>query len=151
MEMFQIMFVACADDAIGRFDRSMLSQQSLMELFVFGLDNVDRICGSRDDPREVCTWKGVTCNDDGEVEAFDWSMTWRDGTGTLEFNFLPRSMKDLRMHANALSGTIELAGLPENMKGLNLSHNALSGTLDLDDLPSSMEHLRLSDNKFTAP
>ena len=47
-------FIACADPGMGRFDRSTLSQQSLMELFIFGLDRADTICGRRDDPVEVC-------------------------------------------------------------------------------------------------
>ena len=51
-------FFACADDGIGRFDRSMLSQQSLMELFIFGLNKPEKICGNRDDPADVCEWKG---------------------------------------------------------------------------------------------
>ncbi|KNH05853.1 hypothetical protein XU18_3193 [Perkinsela sp. CCAP 1560/4] len=72
--MFKIAFVACADDAIGRFGTSMLSQQSLMELFIFGLDKVDDICGSRENPTDVCSWKGIKCNKDGDVEAFKWSF-----------------------------------------------------------------------------
>ncbi|KNH05692.1 hypothetical protein XU18_3309 [Perkinsela sp. CCAP 1560/4] len=51
-------FFACADDGIGRFDRSMLSQQQLMELFIFGLNEPEKICGNRDDPEDVCERKG---------------------------------------------------------------------------------------------
>ena len=63
-KMRTTVFLTCADDGLGRFDRSTLSQQSLMELFIFGMDRVEDILASPDDPREVCMWKGVTCNAD---------------------------------------------------------------------------------------
>ena len=97
---------ACADDGIGKCDRSTLSQQALMELFIFGLNESEKICGSRDDPDDVCEWKGVTCNADRDIEKFEWINKHKDGTGTLVLEFLPWSMKLFRVCSNALSGTI---------------------------------------------
>ena len=108
IQMFTTVFLVCVDDSIGRFDKSMLSQQTLMELFIFGLDKVEDICGSRDDPREVCTWEGVECNSNGEVEGFECSFYGPDGTGTIDFKFLPCSLTEINMSNNALNGTIEL-------------------------------------------
>ncbi|KNH06432.1 Tyrosine-sulfated glycopeptide receptor 1 [Perkinsela sp. CCAP 1560/4] len=102
--MFTAAFIECADNCIGRFDRSTLPQQTLMELFIFGLDEVNGICGNRDNLTEVCTWKGVTCNADWEVEIFKWSNTYPDGTGTVSLEFLPYSMRKLNMLCNSLSG-----------------------------------------------
>ena len=87
---------------------------------------VDDICESRENPTEVCTWKGIKCNDNGEVEVFAGLINRRDGTGTLDFKFLPSSMQQLTMVYYSLSGTIELADLPENMKRLKLLQNMLS-------------------------
>ncbi|KNH04549.1 hypothetical protein XU18_4233 [Perkinsela sp. CCAP 1560/4] len=72
-KMYASVYFACADNGIGRVDRSMVSQQDLMELFIFGLNEPEKICGNRDDPDDVCEWKGVICNADGEVEEFEWS------------------------------------------------------------------------------
>ena len=102
LEMFTTVFLACADDGIGRVDTSMLSQQSLMELFIFGLDEVEDICGSRDEPSEVCTWTGVTCNADGEVEKFRWATNFDYGSGTISLESLPCSVKNLNMSCNTL-------------------------------------------------
>ena len=120
-KMYVVVFFACADDGIGRFGRSMLSQQELMELFIFGLNDPEKICGSREDPDDVCEWKGVKCNGDGEVEKFLWSNKKHDGMGTLGFEFLPCSMKTARLFINALSGTIQLADLPGKMEVVDIS------------------------------
>ena len=145
-KMFPTVFVACADDGIGRFDTS---QQSLMELFIFGLHKAEDICGSRDDPAEVCTWKGVECNADGEVASFGWVSNFFHGAGTIGVQFLPCSLKHLCMCMNSLTGTIELGDLPEHIIDLLLYSNSLSGTLNLDGLPADMQNLLLSENTFT--
>ena len=47
-------YFACTDDGNGQFDPSTLSHQSLMELFIFGLNQPEKICGSQEDPDDVC-------------------------------------------------------------------------------------------------
>ena len=125
IQMFAAFFIAC-DDGIGRFDRSTLPQQTLMELFIFGLNDPEKICGSRDDPADVCEWEGVKCNVDGEVEKFYWIGERGHGTGTLGLEFLPCSMKSLQMWRNALSGTIQLADLPGKIEVVYLNVNQLT-------------------------
>ena len=149
LKMLTTVFVACADDGIGRFDRSTLSQQSLMELFVFGIDKAEKICHSRESPAEVCQWKGASCNAGGEITALKWSYASENGSGTVELKYLPSSMKELAMMYNALTGTITLGDLPDSMETLCLCGNHLTGRLDLDSLPAAMQHVDLSDNAFT--
>ncbi|KNH03897.1 hypothetical protein XU18_4786 [Perkinsela sp. CCAP 1560/4] len=98
--MFTTISLVWADESIGRFDKSMLLQQSLMELFIFGIDNVEDIGESRENPTDVCTWDGVWCN--AIVEKFDWRCQNAEGTGSLELQFLPSSLKELNMAVNAL-------------------------------------------------
>ena len=149
LKMYASTHFACVDDGIGKFDRSMLCQQDLMELFIFGLNEPEKICGNRDDPDDVCAWKGITCNDDGEVEEFRWVFKQENGTGTVGFEFLPWSIKIVVMWNNALSGTIQLADLPGKMEVVDISFNNLIGCLDLDKLPATVRTLSLSQNKFT--
>ena len=147
--VYVTVYFACADDGIGRFDRSTASQQSLMELFIFGLNQPEKICGNRDDPDDVCEWKGVKCNAGGEVEDFKWVPKKQDGAGTVGFEFLPWSIRNVVMWNNALSGTIQLADLPGKMEVVDISYNNLIGCLHLDSLPAAVQELDLSRNKFT--
>ena len=147
--MHTSVYFACADDGIGRFDRSMLSQQDLMELFIFELNEPEKICGNRDDLADVCEWKGVTCSADKDIEKFLWINKKEDGTGTLGFEFLPWSMKIVKMCRNALSGTIQLADLPRKMEVLSLANNKLTSSLDLDGLPHAFQRLYLRENEFS--
>ena len=45
--MFATALFAWSDDGIGRFVRSMLSQQDLMELFIFGMNDQRRYVAIR--------------------------------------------------------------------------------------------------------
>ena len=108
-QMFQTVFLTCADDGIGKVDRSTLSQQALMELFIFGFDNVDDICGSRENPKEVCTWKAVKFNADGEVVSFEWPFKMEHGTGTVGFKCLPTSIKHLEMSPNENQSNLQIS------------------------------------------
>ena len=148
--VYVTVYFACADDGIGRFDRSTASQQSLMELFIFGLNQPEKICGSREDPDDVCEWTEVKCNAGGEVEEFQWRCKYQHGTGTVGFEFLPWSIRNVVMWNNALSGTIQLADLPGKMEGVYLYDNQLTGSLELDRLPATVRRLGLGNNKFTA-
>ena len=129
-KMSTVLVVAC-DDGIGRCGKSTLSQQSLMELFIFGIHQAEKISGSRECPEEVCNWEGVTCNADGEVEMLFWSCEWEYGTGTLGLAFLPCSMKNLRMTENALSeggdGGVASAGLRAQRHNIDPRSRRLAG------------------------
>ncbi|KNH05783.1 hypothetical protein XU18_3228 [Perkinsela sp. CCAP 1560/4] len=128
--MSAVVFFAVANDGIGKVDRSTLSQQTLMELFIFGLDKAEKIYGSRDAPGEVCEWNGVTCNAGREVVKFRWAE--KSGTGTLGFEFLPDSMENLNMSYNALSegggdGAVASAGLRAQRRSIAPRSRRLAG------------------------
>ena len=120
--MHAVVYFACADNCIGRFDRSTLPQQTLMELFIFGLDGVNKICGCRNNPVEVCEWGDVICSADGKVR----DSGSKSLQGTLSVECLPSSTKKIDMLWNSLIGTIKLAELPGRMENLRIHRNRLT-------------------------
>ena len=46
-KVYAVVYFESADDGIGRFDRSMQSQQDLMELFIFGMNDQRRYVAIR--------------------------------------------------------------------------------------------------------
>ncbi|KNH03879.1 hypothetical protein XU18_4768 [Perkinsela sp. CCAP 1560/4] len=88
-------------DAVGRFDKPMLSQQCFVIFLSFvylGLDNVDAYYGSQENPTDVCIWEGVMCNPASQVVYCNWLL--RGQRGTIDFRFLPGRMKILDMSVN---------------------------------------------------
>ena len=140
--MYKLVFPVC-DDGISSFDRSTTSQRILMEQFIFGF----QIAGERSG--DVCQWKEVTCNCEGEVEWFTSIEDLCNETGTLQLELLPCSMRGLTMRLNALKGTIQLADLPEKMEVVDIYNSSLTGRLELDSLPERMQEVLLRHNEFT--
>ena len=52
------------DPSLGRLDYTSLSPQALMESLIGGFDEVGSICGSREEPKDLAEWEGVTIEED---------------------------------------------------------------------------------------
>ena len=70
LEMLAVVLFTASDDGVSKFDRSTLPQQNIMEFFIFGFDEPEKLCGSRENPNEGCRWRNATCNADREVNKF---------------------------------------------------------------------------------
>mmetsp|Transcript_9578 Transcript_9578/g.14523 ORF Transcript_9578/g.14523 Transcript_9578/m.14523 type:complete len:232 (-) Transcript_9578:21-716(-) len=164
-----------ADSALGKVNKSTLSQQTLMELFIEGISNKELICGSTEDPTRISTWNGLTLSAAFEVVEIRWryldlsgsiALQWlpmtteklsiertilgqRKLSGTLDFTSLPESLKYLQLVSHYFEGEISLTTLPAKMEYLDVSYNELSGSLDLTSLPWRMRILRLAGNEFS--
>ncbi|KNH06506.1 hypothetical protein XU18_2641 [Perkinsela sp. CCAP 1560/4] len=76
LQMLAVVLFTASDDGVSKFDRSTLPQQNLMEFFIFGFDEPEKLCGSRENPNEGCRWRNATCNADREVNKFVWGRWW---------------------------------------------------------------------------
>ncbi|KNH04303.1 leucine-rich repeat protein [Perkinsela sp. CCAP 1560/4] len=163
--------VCGVDPALGRLDYSSLSQQALMEMLIEGLEAVGKICGSREEPKEVEDWEGVDVEDTtGDVTKIDWEsmglkglldVQWMPATvryfdasvndiiGSFNPSDLPASIETALLYINSLTGPIDLRNLLEGIQKFDISHNQLSGSIDLRHLPQSTQKLALNDNSFT--
>uniref|UniRef100_A0A7S4PF52 Leucine-rich repeat protein n=1 Tax=Paramoeba aestuarina TaxID=180227 RepID=A0A7S4PF52_9EUKA len=142
-----ILTLYCADATIGKFEKSSLSQQTLMELLISKLTaNAETICDSPDYPIEITSWNGLRLNKENEVLRIVWNSFYVSGSMPLEY--LPLTVEAVSMPCNYLSGTIDLTQLPDTLQRLDLQGNRLEGTIDLTCLPVSLSELTVSQNKL---
>ena len=174
---FQSILLTAADTSyLGRVDKASLSTQTLMELFIEGIENREVICWSAEKPEDIDKWQGVTYGGEQNASGVEnllkiqWTgrklvgvidLQWISPTvfsleiignklsGSLNLTVLPPSIQVLDLCYNAFSGEIDLCHLPTEMKKLNLSSNHLSGSLSLEELPQSIESLSLCSNRFS--
>ncbi|KNH04355.1 transposase IS204/IS1001/IS1096/IS1165 family protein [Perkinsela sp. CCAP 1560/4] len=71
--MLSAVAVLGIDALLGRLDYTSLSPQALMESLIGGFDEVGSICGSREEPKDLAEWEGVTVEEDLMVKVIDWS------------------------------------------------------------------------------
>ena len=145
------LFAVCADgNALGRFDRSMLSDHQMMELlFTPGDAEVAResLGGSEDD---ACTWKGVHCNAAQRVEKILWSEVDVAVDGVIDFTMFPPGLRELHFYAQMLCGEVNLTSLPARMESLDVVYCLFTGTLDLGHLPRGLTKLIFTHHQTSA-
>ncbi|KNH08045.1 leucine-rich repeat protein [Perkinsela sp. CCAP 1560/4] len=163
-------FCTSVDPLLGRLEYSVMSQQALMELLIAGIEKIDDICGSRDEPTDLCEWPGVKYRKRrDEVVEVAWSslrlggsldMQWLPQTvvhfcasyngliGSSDLEKLPHGLKNFNLGVNNLSGTVRLHAVPKSLVRLNLKCNKLSGSVDLSGLPIGLKHVILYRNEL---
>ena len=144
--------VLTVDSSLGRVDYTLLSDQTLMEMFLDGFD--DETKKQYQDKHgmylDVCEWSGTKCDDDGRVVKME--IDSGATSGSLELCYLPAKMKKLDMSSflkSKLTGTVDLTHLPEGIKYIALYRNQLTGEVELTKLPDKMKSLYLHNNRFT--
>ena len=140
-------FCLTVDPSIGKADTSLLSQQTLMELFRDGIPHLETVCGSPEYPKDLSDWYGVRFDATGNVVSIRWAFVGLEGT--LALHFLPQSVEVLLMSTNKLSGSIDLTALPKSMRTLVLSRNQLTGSVNLTCFPRNMLNLNVSWNQLS--
>mmetsp|Transcript_19899 Transcript_19899/g.31195 ORF Transcript_19899/g.31195 Transcript_19899/m.31195 type:complete len:241 (-) Transcript_19899:33-755(-) len=159
--------ISTNDPSLGKIDKSSLSHQTLMELFIENIIGTEAICKSPNE--DISEWDGVSLDDSGNVISISWIMLSLDGSfslewlpstvhelqmretsleGSIDLTILPDDLQECSVDGNSLTGEICLTKLPETLKILNVNMNSLCGTLDLTKLPKTLESLYLHDNKF---
>mmetsp|Transcript_33649 Transcript_33649/g.52606 ORF Transcript_33649/g.52606 Transcript_33649/m.52606 type:complete len:272 (-) Transcript_33649:79-894(-) len=158
---------------LGKVDKSTLSQQTLMELLIEGIENRELICGSKENPQDVVRWKGITQDCTGKITVINWqgdplgmryvgklspqwipptvtsfSIVENDLSGSLDLRDLPGSLCGLNAGDNNFEGDLHLSSLPPEFEFLDVANNHFSGYLDLDHLPGTMRFLYLQCNEF---
>uniref|UniRef100_A0A7S4NI08 Leucine-rich repeat protein n=1 Tax=Paramoeba aestuarina TaxID=180227 RepID=A0A7S4NI08_9EUKA len=163
--------IAAADLSLGKIpDKSSLSQQTLMELFIEGIQNRSPLFSSLEHPPSAELWDGIQSDSDGTVTRITWVGLLLQGsvkfmwlpmttqsvriiecglTGSADLTCLPGSITYVDLSSNAFVGSADLTCLPEKLETLHLTNNQMSGTVDLTHLPDSLITLVLQKNRFS--
>ena len=132
---------------LGRLDYSTLPQQALMELLVHSLPDRDAFEDENDHFSDITEWEGVTCEDGQRVVAIRWGA--RMFIGTLDLQWLPRTLRTFDVASNAFSGSVQCRLLPLALRHFVLTDNGFMGSVDLTRLPPALVSFVLTDNVFS--
>ena len=169
-------FFLAIDPSIGRFDRKMLSQQTLMELFVqdFHPDFSRRFQNESGDFIEKCEWPVVYCSQikmrevvrnieisgssmypDAPIEAKYFPPTLKylrlenvRVLGSFDMAAVPESVDYMKLTNASFEGTIDFTAIPKSARELHIYKTSISGTVDLAHLPSDLTLVNIAHNKF---
>ena len=143
-----IHFAFAIDSAVTTVDKSLLSDQTLMELFVETLGDAARSAFTDADEAftDACSWYGVQCDSVGNVQEINWN-TMKAG-GTLRLEFLPLHTESIEMVYNSMHGGLSPRCLPTGLRNLNLGFNLLGGTVDFTAFPDSLRAIYVQNNNF---
>ena len=167
--------VLTADSAVGKFDRSMLDTQGLLELLVENLaaETKRAFQNAEGEYLPFSTWETAkykvfefdSAGDVFSIYFFDDvvgqpALEYAPDTvtdiflnslklhGTLDTKRLPPDLQKLTICATKFHGSVDWSGLPRTLGKLHLVSSKFFGTLDLENLPPSVSDLNVSGNFF---
>ena len=157
-------------EALGRFDHASLTQQGMMELF---LNDPNNHCASEGNGgySDITDWRGVRCNENGEVLSIVWQggihrgpktpydLQWipptveqleltRHPASNFAAAYFPKSIGNVYISKCDISGTLEANELPRKISSLFLADNLLCGSIEWSALPRALVSLDLAKNHF---
>ena len=140
------------DPSLGRVNYSLMSDQTLMEMFIEGFDEdtENKYQDSEGMYLDVCDWSCTKCDDAERVIQAEMHST--DVSGSLDLCYIPPKMKGLKITSfgnSKLTGSIDLTHLPHGMQILALESHHLTGGSDLTQFPDEMKYLKLRNKQFT--
>ena len=164
--------IFCADPSLGRFDISSLSDQTLMEMLVDGMEEPQK-SRFRDESgtfKDISSWDNIECtagrvthitfyshaHSDAQypfeyiprlVDMFH--VEWGNLHGTLGTSVLPSGLMHFGVNSNLLQGEIAFNTFPRNLKSIDISVNLFGGSIELGDLPPALTFFDAKMNKFS--
>mmetsp|Transcript_38762 Transcript_38762/g.61402 ORF Transcript_38762/g.61402 Transcript_38762/m.61402 type:complete len:278 (-) Transcript_38762:50-883(-) len=155
--LFLYNFLSADEEPIGKIEKSSFSEQTLLELFVKDVNDVDCFRDNNNDFRDITgtafysglteesiVWKNrmVTLWDD----EFDYMHDSLQPGGTINLAWIPFRVRKLCLDRMEFEGHFRACFLPETMEECDLGENNLQGSVDTAKLPRSLIILSLGDN-----
>ena len=133
-------------DGLFRANVSTLPQHTLMELLVADLNFKNDFYDAEGDFRPVSDWTGVNTKEHN-ITSIYWFQ--KSGRGTMDLQFLPRTMTGLHVEKSEITGSLDLSNLPQQMERLKLTRNNFSDSIDLCHLPDGFRELYINYNALS--
>ena len=144
---------------VSRVDRATLSEQTLMELLVGGMDDVGAF--QHDGAfTEVKTWVGVQLDSAGHVLIIDWDRSQVDiifgydensklcSGGSIDLRWLPERLESFRISDMLLDGSLDTRMLPASLVVFVCDCNDIIGSFDVTGLPQDICNVSVRSNVF---
>ena len=163
--MLLIALLTAADIPIGRFDKRAIPQQSLMEMLVQDFYDVAITKDTAGDPISIREWYilafdecwNITGIDINIQELFIETETERRSItkspfsqgGSIDFAYLPLTLKILKIIEMEFEGSIDTQRLPEGLEVFSIPSNCIQGTFDVSGLPRDLRHVDISNNTLS--
>ncbi|KNH04183.1 hypothetical protein XU18_4537 [Perkinsela sp. CCAP 1560/4] len=129
-----------------------IDDQTAMEAMMKAIDGNGAFCDLDGDFLPVCTWSGVECNSEDQVESINWSdMSTGITGGHILIEWLPRRLQNICIPDRELNGEIETVLLPPKTREVILSGNHLHGSLDCTQFPPLLEVFDVHSNLLHGP
>ena len=151
-----------ADSILGRPSIALMSDQTLMELLISNLKDADAFRDMHGDYLAIQEWTGVSFDNKGYVSAISWyrgtlfraiftddedEIYCKKG-GSVDFRYIPHSVRYLDMGGLDLEGTIDTEILPRGLLSLEIMENILEGNFTLSSLPPAIQSISIQTNEF---
>ena len=149
---------------LARADKSTLSEQVCMELFIARLRNPVVFRGANGSFRDVHTWEGVSLDEKGRVTSIFWDentgMNYVNlddtestsgaavSSGCVDLEWLPAHLRHLVLFFLELGGEVNTYLLPQQLETFNIGGNAFQSTFDTRELPPSMVDIHIEGNQL---
>ncbi|KNH04137.1 leucine-rich repeat protein [Perkinsela sp. CCAP 1560/4] len=163
--MFPSCFVLVDPTTLARPDKDSMPQQMLMEILVGDFNDKRGFQDNNGDFKAICSWDGVECGDDGEVEYIEWDSETRLSLyggdtskgeygqmhqgGSIDLRWIPLSVVQCCISMLELSGSIDTFCLPRELPELYLDGNRFGGTFNVVELPQKLGILNVSKNQLS--
>ena len=145
--IMNIFAVLSIDNSLGRVGKSTFSHQTLMEMFVEGIQDTSQFRDKNIDFLDIFTWSGVEMEGINVVSIF-W-VTQGACNGNLAFEWIPPTIENLVVNSGFVQGPLSLILLPRCMEWLDLSRNRMFGSLHIQDIPQGLKVCCVDGNFFS--
>ena len=137
-----------ADNSIGRFDISSLSDQTLMEMLVEGMGEYSQqdYKDENGDFKYVCEWGAYTCTDGRVTDVYFNHRTFH--FEQFPFEYAPPLAKRISIQNGNLHGTLDTSTLPPKLVNFIVCRNKLHGPLNFQSFPRTLCHINIASNNF---